>query len=163
MAGSPTSNVASTANYRFILSNESKNIQYFCQEVSGLGMSLTDIPFFWFGEQIKRAGDVLQFNDLNLMVILDEEFLSFEESFNYITELRSIDPNKLDWDHLFEGVLSIYNNKNYLKKQFLFHNCWIREVGDLTFSTQSTEFQVITFPVTIAFDWYQINANASTA
>ena len=147
------------ANFIFKLSDNKLNtFEFFINEFSGLGLTLNEAPGqFWQGIGIKRPGDFLTFNDISLQVIVDEDYEVLVEIINYFNAVRSLDPNKLDWNHNFTGTLFATTNKNNFKKKFNFFNCWIKDMSDFTFSTNQTDDVPIILSVTMAFDYYTIS------
>ena len=151
-------NISQAANFLFVMSNDIKHLQFFVQEFSGLGISFSEVDNqTYFGQRIKRAGDVLTFNDISLTVMVDEDLNILEDAYNFMAKgLKNVEKNEINWNNIFTGVLHLSTNRNNYHKTITFENCWIRELGDINFSTTQGEVSPITTQVTIAFDAYDI-------
>lgn len=152
-------NVTQASNFLFVMSNETKHIQFFVQEFSGLGISFNEVDNqTYMGQRIKRPGDLLTFNDITLTVIIDEDLDVLEEAYNFMAAggLKDVVTNELNWNNLFTGFLHLSTNRNNFKKTIKFDNCWIRELGDLNFQSTQGEVSPMITSIIIAFDAYTI-------
>lgn len=150
-------NVTHSANFRFIMSNQIEEVEFYIQEFNGLGMSLQETnPQAYMGQLIKRPGDTITFNDLQLQVLVDEEYDIVEQLYNWIERTRGISENILDWNYNFTGVLFLKTNRNNIQKKIIFSDCWIRDMGDLIFQANQQDASPIIVPVTIVYNYYKI-------
>lgn len=146
-------NPASSNSFRFVLTNEIKQIEFFVQSFTGLGLSLTENMQSYSSQTTKRPGDTLVYSNVSLQVLLDEDFSVFTEAYNFLMSLKNLD-NEIDWNHNFTGHLFLYTNRNHLKKKFVLSECWISSIGDLTLSSTYAEHTAIILPLEIAYDFY---------
>lgn len=154
-----TPNVTQSTDYKFIMSNDFMHTEFFVQTFSGLGMSFGQIDREFFGHTVKRPGDNITFNDLSLTVILDEELEVLEELYNTMAaKTRVVATSEITWTNLFEGILHLSTNRNNIRKRIRFENCWIKDIGDISYSAIDVEASIITTSVGIPFDSYTIEA-----
>lgn len=102
-----------------------------------------------------RNGDSLTYDDLNVTILCDENFLAFKEIYSYI--MKSSDPETGNLDvvyPIFDSTLLLTTNKNNIQHKLHFYNCFFKSVGSIQLSSQSTEEEQITFPISLGYSYY---------
>lgn len=152
-------NATHGANFIFtVSSNKLKTAEFFVNEFTGLGMSFTEVvPHLYQGQQVKRPGDLLTFNDISLTIIMDEEYATLQEIYDFMAvTTKDVNSNTLEWNSNFTGLLYAATNRNNFKKKIEFKNCWFKDMNDVVFSTSLTEDTPVLITVTLAYDSYSI-------
>lgn len=155
-----STNIADQANWIFTVSDPNiRTMEFFVNEFSGMGMSLSDIsPNEYAGQIVKRPGDLITFGDLNLQVIMDENFDSLKEIIDFMQTIKNTQTNVIDWNSSFTGILYAASNKNNFKKKFEFKHCWIRDLADINFMSTTSASTPVIVPVTVAYDTYSVSS-----
>jgi len=148
-----------SANYQFILSHpETNNITFFVQGFTGLGFQFQEVNTPWFGQNVKRPGDVINFNNITLEVVMDEKFKALEDIHTIMKKSRDIynGKNKIDWNNSYTGILNLISSKNNPVLQITFDKCWILDISDLTFDSKINEDQPVITTISLVHDGYEI-------
>lgn len=149
-------NLLKNENFTFILNNEFKTLEFFVQEVNIPGVNLGEIQINHLSQNQKRVGDTLNYSQLNVTVICDEKLKAFQEVYNYLIRLKNPETGILDIEKAyFNGNLILTTNKNNPLLNIVFYNCWINSISDLQLVTTNTEANVLTFTITMNFDYYE--------
>lgn len=152
-----TSNTTQAANFKFVMTNDLMHTEFFVQSFSGLGLGFGQVDRQWFGHTVKRPGDAITFNDISLTVIIDEELEVLEELYNTMAAgTRIVETSVITWENIFEGILHLSTNRNNVNKRIRFENCWIKDMGDLSYSATDNEAVVLTVNISVPFDSYTI-------
>lgn len=92
-------------------------------------------------------GDRLQFGQLSLNIIVDEQLKNYSELYNWIRD------NAQDNDIVkSDMILTIMDSKNNLTKQIQFTNAFPTSLGTIEFNTQRTDVEYIQVNVTFRYD-----------
>ena len=152
-------NISQTSNFKFIMNQKTRNVEFHLNDFQGLGMTVQESEGqHYMGWKAKRPGDNITFNDLTIQVNMDSEFKALQECWDYMDKMAGIlsENRELDWNYTFEGILLPTSNKNNFNKKITLQNCWIRDVADLQLNYTQTEATPIILPVTIAYDSYKM-------
>jgi len=159
MANRQSTDTLQKSSFLFSISDgDLKELEFFCSGISGLGISLGAISQEWQSLTTNRPGDSLTWNELSLTAILDEDFTVFDEIFAFIQKIKDQSSNAIDWNKSFTGVLYITNNKNKRIKKFTLYDCWISSLGDLDFSTDSTDSDIHAVSINVVYDYYTLES-----
>jgi hypothetical protein len=137
------------------------NMAYFCTSVLHPSMNLntTEIPFRRVN--LRQPGDKLQFGELQLNIIMDEDMQAYQEMYNWMEALvqesdtapsartQGKRPTAAD---LSLTTLSSHNNA---VKRFIYRDALPTSLGDVSFEATAGD-QFLTFPVTFAFNYFEI-------
>jgi hypothetical protein len=148
-----------TSNF-FFQTRDSKQIEFFCQEVQIPGYSLGSIDIPYASMKTKRSGDSIEFEDLTLTVLLDEDLSTFKEIYDYLMLTHNTFSNELEvQQQVFDATLFITTNKNNIQHKIHFYSCWFQSISPVQFMTTSTDENNLTFTVGIRYDYYSFNEN----
>lgn len=103
----------------------------------------------------KRPGGQLEYSDLTLTVMCDEDLNAFKEIYTYL--VLSANPNTGDLEinrNVFDSVLFLLTNKNNTQHKVHFYNCFFTSVGDLRFESTAPEAEHITFDISLQYSFY---------
>lgn len=146
--------LAKKCNFRIVLKDQ-ENIEFFVQEANIPGITIGTLEYNNQSMHDPRPGDSITYNDLRLLILLDEDFKTYEEIYKYLTKTHDPVSNNLDPDAVvFDAELMISSNKNNFNKKISFKNAWISSIDDIDFITTSTEDEEITFGLEIKFSYF---------
>lgn len=136
------------------------NINYFCQRVNIPGISLANTiqstPF----ANIPIEGDVLEFEDLSLSFIVDEDLQNYLEMYNWLIAL-GFPERYAQYDNQTSDIKSdvniiIHTNKSNPNYSIVFKDVFPVSLGVVNFDTNNTDLEPIivdaTFKYTGIFD-----------
>jgi len=109
------------------------------------------------GTKLNIGADTLTYNGLSLEVLIDEQFLVYDELtrkiFDYVNPVSGTFamPD-------FDFWVQINNSKGHYVMKIDFTNCRIESIGDITFEPGSDETE-FTLPIEIKYDYYKITRN----
>lgn len=137
-------NLTKPTNYQLQFSRL-PDMTYFCQGVNlpGLtsGITIQPTPFV----DIKRSGDKVEFEELNVRWTLDEDFASWISIFDWISENGSThDSTQFDADNEFsDATLTILSNSHKPILRAKFSNCFPVAIGQIDFDSSSEESSIL--------------------
>lgn len=143
-----------TCNFRIQLKN-TKKIELVVQQANIPGFSIGQIDLGRPNVFDKRPGDKLEFNDLMLQVVMDEDLNVLKELYDALILSSNPDTGRLEVkENIFEGTMFLLTNKNNLNHQINFHNCFLRSFDDIQLTHDSSEDEQVTVSITISFTHY---------
>ena len=136
-------------------------VNYFCQRVNIPGISLANTiqstPF----ANIPIEGDVLEFEDLSLAFVVDEDMQNYLELYNWLHALGFPEryaqyDNQAGKDIKSDVNIIIHTNKSNPNYSIVFKDVFPISLGVLNFDTNNTDLEPIivdaTFKYTGTFD-----------
>ena len=136
-------------------------VNYFCQRVNIPGISLANTiqstPF----ANIPIEGDVLEFEDLSLAFVVDEDMQNYLELYNWLHALGFPEryaqyDNQAGKDIKSDVNIIIHTNKSNPNYSIVFKDVFPVSLGVLNFDTNNTDLEPIivdaTFKYTGTFD-----------
>ena len=148
-------------NWKLQMKSNQRSIEFFVQEANLPGFTLGELVLSGVGgvQQERRPGDHIQWNNLTLSLICDEELEAYKEIMEYILLAKDPETGEMNNDEIwFDSVLHITTNKNNFSQKFRFYNCWISSVTDLAFNTTSSEDDPLVFNVEVIFSHFGIDS-----
>ena len=148
-------NFTHSSNFVFVtnLFNDEQTA-YAIQEVNLPGLSFSHIASSHRSANLHLQGDILNFNDLTLNLIVDEELKVWKEIVNKMTRMR--DAYSTNGENIEEmSFLEIHDDNSKLVLKLEFSGCMISSIDDLSFTTIS-EDEIITCSVGITYDYYRV-------
>jgi hypothetical protein len=125
------------------------------QEVNIPGVTLGQMDLNWQSMKDKRTGDSMEFNDLTLSVLIDEDLQTFKELFNALILAHNPHTNVLEvQQQMFDGYLSLLTNKNNFQHNLHFYDAWIKSVDDIQLSHQTSEDEQLLVTMQICYNYY---------
>jgi hypothetical protein len=165
MLNSQPDNISLLENnkYRFIIPNL-PFANYFLQSVNlpGVSTNFAEVPTPFHVQ--KRHGDRLNYEDLQMQVIIDEDLRIWEETFNWLSNLTTPEgfhqydqSNKLKSGQKYnEGILEFNKNSNLSNLRIRFHNCHIMSIGPIQMSHAVNEPEHPICDMVVAYDTFTI-------
>lgn len=123
----------------------------------------SNIPGFTLGQleiprpvvKDKRPGDSLDYNDLSVNVICDEDLKAFKTIYEYL--ILSANPNTSDLEineNVFDAKLFLTTNKNNINHILWFRNCFFKSISDINLESTTTEEEAPTFTIELGYSFY---------
>jgi hypothetical protein len=103
----------------------------------------------------KRPGEQLEYNDLSVTVLCDEDLQAFQDIYSSI--ILSANPNTGDLEieqNTFDCYMFLLTNKNNVQKKLHFYNAYFKAVSDIQLETTTTEGEQVTFTVDLGYSFY---------
>lgn len=110
-------------------------------------------------------GNTLQFGELTMDVLLDEDFNAYEEIYNWIvrqvnekhikrrSQMQTTTENPPTYADISIIALTSHNNKNKILKYI---DAIPTAVGDIVFDTTNAGVEFVTFPATFRYSYFEI-------
>jgi len=144
------------------------NFQFFVQRIAHPGASnpVAEVPFRNYASAPMPGGQ-LQYNDLTMDVLLDEDFNTYNEIYDWIVRLAhnkqiekrfsALNPeNNSDTPTHADIIVTALTNQNNKNRRITYHDCIPHTVGDVTFEATNAGVEYITFPVSFRFTYFTI-------
>jgi len=146
-------NFSTTSNYQFGTSLFGTETTYAIQSVNLPGISFTH-PEVSSGSVLGHIqGDTAQYNELELNFIIDENLEVWKEIINGMIKMRNTEG--LGQQVNCNSFLKILDSNNKEILHLDFTNTLISVISDVEYSS-TEEDEIITLPVTITYDYYNI-------
>ena len=174
--GTPISNrnFLSPVGFKFSL-KRSPGVAYFCNEANIPDMSLSIAEQPTYLRDIPIPGDKIEFGDLNLRFMVDEDLTNYMEIQNWIRGLgypKSVkeyqDLNKKAYiqqtfgkkrqDIYSDGTLQILSNNLVPKFQVIFDDLFPYSISTVTFDATDTDIEYFTAEVSFKYTLYTITS-----
>ena len=140
------------------------NFEFFAQSVSHPSVSLPAAENATTSriQTVPQPGDTLTFDELSVIILLDEDFNSYVEIFNWM--VRMVNTNQTsayDARITEDGVptfcditVSALSSHNNTSKKFIYRNAFPISLGNVDFEANSTE--ILTVPVGFRYTYFDI-------
>jgi len=160
-----TSNFLQPTNFKVVIEHSKfGNLEFFAQRLihPGVTVQSPDVPFRRISA-IPLPGDTLNFEDLSMDVLVDENMNTYIEVFRLI---ESMVQTKYKSPSNFSGsgansqtldiTLTITSSSNNVVKTIRYIDCVATSIGTILLEATSETSPVITFPVTFKIGYYEI-------
>lgn len=147
-------NLFKSCNFLITLKNQ-HTIELMIQQASIPGVTINEMPVNWQGLKDKMPGDSIDFNNLSLQVLLDEELNTFKEIYNNL--IFSHDPVNNAYSPLkaiFDATLHLTTNKNNIQHEIKFFDCWVSNFSDITLSSDTSEDEQLVVNLDIVYNFF---------
>jgi len=148
-------NFSHKSNFIFETNLFGENSTYTIQSCNLPGISLNPVETSNRGMNLSFQGDTLNYNELNLEFILEEDFSNWTEIINHFDKMRKIGSDTGNIDEKM-STLFIQNDNQKTLLKLKFFNCKATSISDIDFSSNEDDDEEITFTVTIKYDYFII-------
>lgn len=137
------------------------NIAFFATSVVHPDMNLQSNVVAYKRVDQRLAGDKLEFGDLSMNLIMDEDMLAYQELYDWMTSLvdnaRKPQHLKNDTQTPIEADISLItmSSHNNGQKRFIYKDAVPTSLGNISFETAAGD-QFLTFPVSFSFSYFEI-------
>ena len=130
-------------------------VNYFCQRVSIPGINLSNTILSTPYANIPIEGDVLEFEDLTIGFIVDEDMQNYLELYNWLQSLGFPD-NYSQYDNETSAIKSdvnilIHTNKSNPNYSIVFKDVFPVSLGAIAFDTNATILDPIVIDATFKY------------
>lgn len=139
-------------------------LKYFCQNVTLPGVSTSPVPVSSPFTNTYRHGDKLNFDELTITAIVDEDLRVWQESYNWLQSLTKPDnygqyvrykDKKATPYH--DGELTVNTNSNVPNLRFKFTDCHPVSIGAIPFDVKATAETILTIDISFRYDQYYVD------
>lgn len=132
---------------------------YFCQTVLFPSISTSEAPQPTPFSDVYRYGDKLQFDPLTITFLVDEDFRTWEQSFQWLSYLTN--PVKFkQFEHMFrsryyDGILTFNTNSNVPNLRCKFLHCHPISLGSIQLATSDSAQITPICDLTLRYDRFE--------
>ena len=142
------------------------NLRFFVQRVSHPGASnaAAEVPFSRIAG-VPMPGNTMSYGSLTMDILLDEDFNSYIEMYNWMLRLVNTDQvSARDQYSNINGEVSTYSdivvtaltNSNNKNVEFKYRDCVPVNIGDVTMEATNSGVDFITFNAEFRFSYFEI-------
>ena len=164
-------NFLSPVGFKFAL-KRSPAVAFFCNTANIPDISLGEATQPTYLRDIPTPGDKVQFGDLSLRFLVDEDLMNFMEIQNWIRGLgfpesvqefrdlkkeNILGPNGLTNDDIYsDGTLQILSSNLVPQFQVVFEDLWPYSLSTLSFDATDTDIEYFTAEATFKYTIYDL-------
>jgi hypothetical protein len=135
-----------------------KNVPFFLISLNIPGLSLSHPEVGGRDSlRMKLPSDTVTFNSLSFEMLVDEDFLIYQELMNIIRNNIDKDNGTFS-DFYFNFFIELSNNKGNKILKLEFTNCRIESIGDIDLNAQDSATEY-TLQMSIVYDYFEIENN----
>ena len=144
------------------------NFSFFCQRVQHPGASnpIVEVPFRNYASAPMPGGQ-LTYGDLTMDVMLDEDFNTYNEMYDWLVRLNHSEQikkrysvlkpdNNSDQPSHSDIIVTALTNQNNKNRRIIYHDAVPHTVGDIQFDATNASVEYIIFPVSFRFTYFVI-------
>lgn len=168
MALTVNKNYLQPTGFRVVISRaEYPNLEFFAQTVSHPDVSLTGVrnPFPRIGN-VAMPGDTLEYSELNVQFLLDENIEAYTELYDWMKEIvnekfepqqsrsqvvRKQDPTQNDI------IISVLTSNNTPQKRITYNGCSPTSISGLELNAVASTVEYLTFNASFSFTGFQFS------
>jgi hypothetical protein len=170
----PNRNFLSPTGFKFAL-KRSPGVAFFCNQanIPSLDLGIAEQPTYL--KNIDVPGDKIQFGDLNLRFLVDEDLMNYMEIQNWIrglgypekiSEFEDLEKQAIlgvetkfgqSGDNIYsDATLQILSNNLVPQFQVIFSDCFPYSLSTVTFDATDTDIEYFTADVSFKYTIYRI-------
>lgn len=157
-------NFLSPTNFKLTIDIENyKNLSYFVQSFNHPSVSIPAVPVQYKRAKLNMAGDKLEFADLQINILLDEDMEAYTELYQWAERLVNEEQKDTNDRIRFGAIptfaditLNILSSKNNVNKQIRYKDCVLTNIGDVTFEVNAGGDTFLTLPATFSFSTFEL-------
>lgn len=112
-----------------------------------------------FGTFLNSTADSVEFNDLQISILLDDNFISWTKLINIALNMVSVDKGFAAKEE--DSYIMITNAMGNEVTRINFYNSKIMSIGDLNYSS-ANENEILSLDITIKYDYFKIEKLSET-
>jgi len=152
-----TSNVnfLQQVNFKLTIINPNfSNLEYFCTAANIPAASMQEITQNYQNDQSFFPGDQLNFEQLKVKFMVDENMTNYVEVLNWLTKNTMANANQ--FPSRCDLILSVLSSKNTINRQFQFTDAFPTSLGELAFNTQAQTVEYISCDMSLRFNRFKV-------
>jgi hypothetical protein len=147
-----------TSNFRVVLRNDMKNLEFFATEASIPSVTIGTIEAGWQSMKDKRPGDSLDYEPLALTTIVDEDFQIYTDFYALLNTTHNPKTNRIQvTPEVFDLTIFITTNKNNPIYSVTFYDAWIQTISAIELQTISGDDNGIKVTIGISYNYFLLN------
>ena len=137
------------------------NVAYFCQSANVPGVSISNIEISTPFNPHFVPGDRVEYEELNLRIIVDENMKNWQEIYEWITEV-GISQNFEQYEKRkkkginTQGVLTVLTGSNVPQIEFHFKQMFPMSISGLNFDVSDSAVTYLTADISFRYNSYSI-------
>lgn len=161
-------NLFQPTGFQVVIERQSfANLSFFVQRVNHPGMvnQAVEVPFRNF-QSAPMHGGQLSFGDLSMDVLLDEDFRTYNEIYDWLWRLATV--KQVERRGAFPGsgsdtpshadiIVTALTNQNNRNRRIKYRDCVPTSMGDIVFEATNSTVEFTTFPVNFRFTYFEID------
>jgi len=165
MALTENINFLQPTGFKVVISRiEYPNLEFFAQSVQHPDVSITGptTPYSRIGN-VNLPGDTLDYGELNIQFLLDEDIESYTELYNWMLEMvnekyepqqvrSTVSPNDPTQNDI---IISILTSNNTPAKRIVYKGCNPTSVTGLELNSVASTIEYLTFNASFSFTGFQ--------
>lgn len=159
-------NYLQPTNFKVVIDHSKfGNLEFFAQRIIHPGISIqTPNLSYKRISNVPMPGDTLNFEDLAMDVLVDENMQTYSEVFDLLISMPQkkietpLQTRKTDLDYAatMDITLTITSSHNNVVKKIRYIDCVATSIGTVLLEATSDASPVITFPVSFSVGYYEI-------
>lgn len=143
------------SNFRILLKDQVFT-ELTVQQANIPGVTVGQLDMQFQAMHDKRPGDSIEFNDLQIRCLVDEDLKAYTEILKYLFRFtHDPDTNVLNVvPCIFDATMLLTTNKNNVQHTLRFHDAWIKSIGDIDVTNASAEDANTTMDLIIVFVYF---------
>lgn len=133
-------------------SSKFANLEYFCTSTSLPTMTLNPIAIPFRGQQVVVPGDKIDYGQIDVRFIINEDMDNYIEMFNWIQDCSKSTNTK---DISYDITLSILTSKLNKNKQIKFVSAMPVSLDGFEFNVQNTDIEYLSASVTFQYTRFE--------
>lgn len=151
-------NLLQPTNFKVVIDRKSYgNLEFFAQGVNHPGISIPApaVPYKRIST-IAVPGDTLNFDELSMTVLVDEEMNSYTEVFQWLQQIVQNPDGRTDIPNQVDITVAITTSHNNLQKAIRYIDCVPTGMSSLEMSATNTAPTVITYDLSFRVGYFEI-------
>jgi hypothetical protein len=147
-----------TSNFRVVLRNDMKNLEFFALEASIPSVTVGKITVPFQSMNDKRPGDSLEYDDLSLTILVDEDLQIYNDFYALLNTTHDPRSNRIQVEpEIFDMTIFLTSNKNNIIYSVTFYDAWIQTMSAIELQTTSGDDNGIKTTLGISYNYFLFN------
>lgn len=157
-------NYLQATGFQISISRENfPNMEFFASSVSHPGTDIASVEMPRARASIPFAGDRLNFGQLSVTILIDEDMNSYIEMFQWLE--RMVQQPNTDRARSFENnvipteasiTVSVLTSHNNVSRRIKYYNCVPTSLSDIELTAQRTDTDPLSFIASFRFAYFEI-------
>ena len=105
------------------------------------------------GGLVNLASDTVHYDDLEIEVILDKEWKTYDSVYAHFVEGLNVETSKFLKEDSFDIWVEFIDGEGVVQKKFWFYKCRLTTIGSIEVSTTDAEDTLNNFNISFVFDY----------
>lgn len=152
-------NLFKPTNFKVLLKKELEVVELQATEFSIPSVTLSDLEVPYVAQVQKRPGDNLEYENLKLKFLLDEELETLVNLYSTLILTKNPQTGVISSpaNTYFTTSLFLTSNKNNSRVVIDFYDCWVKSIGSIDLQSTSPNDDPIEVDLEISYVYYLYN------